>query len=150
MDPLSITSSGIAVLAAVIASCKSAHQVVSGLRDAPKELQKLSQESMELQAVLADITSANQLKPSAKAVLPESVTPSPAFSAALSDHIQKAEEILTSLKDLVTSLGPSPSSNDAKVKRLGWLKNRKRVMELRKDMNKLKVSLGALLTSRAL
>jgi hypothetical protein len=146
MDPL---ASSIAILGAVIAICKAVQQVGSNIKNAPKEILDLTKECNELQAVLTDITAANDLRPTQNGAEDPAAS---SFSYALTDHIKKAEHILKALNEVKAALCQMPSSYAAemKVKRVGWLKYKKKVRLLRKDMTELKLSFGALLTSRTL
>jgi hypothetical protein len=149
MDPLSISVGGIAIIGAVIASCKAVHGIGSNLKNAPKEIQHLLIECNELQAVLSDIAAANELRLSPSTVGDAAPT---AFSSALTDHIKKAEGILQKLTEVKDSLCRVSAGNAEELhfRRIGWLKEKKRVKLLQKDMNKLKLSFGALLISRTL
>lgn len=154
MDPLGGTASVVAILGALISVTNAAHTVISGLREAPKELQALSQESLELKAVLVDVTAASQLQLHSSPITAPDPVESPAQSAlepsALSDHLTHAESILTSLQDLLDMLTISSDPKDYAVKRIGWLKNRKKFQKLRKDLKSLKLNLAMLLLSKTL
>lgn len=153
MDPLSISVGGIAIIGAVISSCKAVHGIGSDLKNAPKEIRHLLTECNELQAVLSDITAANQLRPSPPTVDDAAPNAAPTgFSSALTDHIKKAEGILHTLTEVKKSLCQISAGNAGELSysRIGWLKEKKRVKLLQKDMSKLKLSFGALLTSRTL
>jgi len=153
-DPLSGAASAIAVLGALINSAEVAYNIIRDLRNAPKELLTLSQEALELKAVLADITVACQLQPSSMGTTSAGQTPGEGpttqLSSALLDHLSRAQNVLGSLEDFVSTLTLTSLPQGSKVNRIGFVKKRKEIRALSSQLHSLKLTFATLLVSKTL
>ena len=154
MDPLSGAASVIAVVGAIITTVKASHAVISGLRDAPKELQMLARELIELKAVLEDVMVMSKLNPGQTQSTDPTVTAAESAvalpSSTLSDHICHVQSIVASVDELVRGFTTVPGSNQIAVKRVGWMIQGKKVMKMRDEIASVKLNISILLISKTL
>ncbi len=145
MEPLGAAASLITLLGTLIAAVDKAYSVIIGLRDAPRQLQILCQEVLELKAVLIDVKAASELDLQAQQTLSSSQAHR---SSTLSHHIKRTQDVISALTDLANDFTMSLHVQQPTVKRVGWLKNRKKIEHLRNDLQNQKMNLALLLMTK--
>lgn len=145
MDPLGAAASLITVLGTLIASTDRAYSVISGLRDAPKEVNSLGEEVLALKAVLTNIKAASELE------IPFQQAPSSSrLQGPLVHHINRAQNVLSAIEDIAKDLRKSSAIQPPSVSRTGWLKKRSKIKRLRDDLNGQKINMSLLLMTKTM
>lgn len=155
MDPLSASASVIAVLGALISSLKAADRVIRNLHDAPRELRSLEVEVLDVKAVMADVSIASQLqienfKTTSSSGDSESSNEILRPSSALPDCLTRAKDIISRLEGTISDSVVCSGGGSYKIRRVAWLKNRKKAEQLRRELKSLKTNLDILLISKAM
>ena len=142
MDPLGAAASFITVVGTLIASADKAYSILSGLRDAPKEVRGLGQEVVALKAVLTNVQAAANLERQSQR------GPSPSrLQGPLTPHIDRAQKALSVIDNMTKSLNNSSSIDSLSVSRKGWLMKRSKIERLRKELERQKINIAlALMT----
>jgi len=173
MDPFSFATGSIAVLGTLMSAVSKSASILQGFKDAPLEIQALSEETVHLRAVIEDIVdSAKAAQFSADTVHPLSADASShglptsnlivevsdassdgglkdnSVTDPLKDHVENARELLRRLEDLVEEVTIHTADGQVKFNRLIWLTKRMKSNELRKDLSRLKISLATLLLTK--
>ena len=145
MDPLGAAASFITVLGTLIASTDKAYSVISGLRDAPKEVKCLGQEVLALKAVMTDVKAASELG------IQIQQAPSPSqLQGPLVPHINRAQNLLSTIEDMAKDLRNCSPTQPPTVNRIGWLKKRNKIERLRKDLESQKITIALLLMAKTM
>ena len=138
MDPLSITASTLTVLSAL----ETAFQLIKSYREAPSQLEALSNEVADITATVKEV--ARVIKGSQNKLGSTGDTASH-LTLALSNIHEKART-LDVLLDACVSRPNSTSDGDG-ISRISWLKVRSRVQSLQNELRdgrlKLSVALAA-------
>ena len=143
MDPLGAAASLITVLGTLIASIDKAYSVISGLRDAPKEVNCLGQEVLALKAVMTDVKAASERETQFQQA------PSPSqLQSPLVPHIIQAQNLLSIIEDMAKDLRNCCPTQPPTVNRIGWLKKRNKIERLRKDLESQKITISLLLMAK--
>ena len=138
MDPLSITASTLTVLSAL----ETAFQLIKSFREAPNQLEALSNEIADITATVTEV--ARVIKGSQN-MLGSTSNNGSHLTLALSHVHEKACKLDVLLRSCVPR--PNSTSDKDKISRVSWLKVRSRVQslhnELRDSRLKLSVALAA-------
>lgn len=145
MDPLGAAASLITVLGTLIASTDKAYSVISGLRDAPKEVKYLGEEVLALKAVMTNIKDASE-----REIQFQQVPNSGQLQGPLAHHINRAQTVLSAIEDMAKDLRKSSSIQPPSVSRTGWLKKRNKIERLRNDLNSQKINISLLLMTKTM
>lgn len=143
MDPLGAAASLITVIGTLIASTEKAYSVISGLRDAPKEVAKLGQEVLALKALLANIKNASE-----REIRFQQIPSSSQWQAPLAHHIDRAQNLISAIEEMAKDFRKYSPIQPPSVSRTGWLKKRNKIERLRKDLNSEKMNMALLLTDK--
>ena len=130
MEPLGAAASVITVLVSLIASTDRAYSVISGFRDAPKEVKSLGQEVLELKAVITNIKAASELD-----IETRQASNSSQLQGPLAHHINCAQTSISAIEVMAKGLSKGPPIQPLSVSRTGWLKKRHKIERLRSDLN---------------
>lgn len=145
MEPLGAAASFITVLGTFLATTDRVYSVISGLRDAPKEIKSLVQEVLELKAVITNIKAASELDIQSQQA--------PNFSQlqdSLTHHITHAQTALSAIEVMAKDLRKGSPTQPPSVSRIGWLKVRHKIERLRNDLNSQKITISLLLMSKTM
>lgn len=145
MEPLGAAASFITVLGTLIASTDRAYGLISGLRDAPKEVKSLGQEVLELKAVMANIKTASELD-----IQTQQAPSSSQLQDPLAHHIDRAQITLSAIEVMAKNLRKALPIQPPSVSRTGWLKVRHKVERLRNDLNRQKINISLLLMTKTM
>lgn len=145
MEPLGAAASLITVLGTLIASTDRAYSVISGLRDAPKEVKVLGQEVLELKAVLTNIKAASELD-----LQSQHAPSSGQLQDSLAHNLNRAQTALSAIEVMAKNLRKGSPIQPASVSRTGWLKVRHKVERLRSDLNNQKINIALLLMTKTM
>lgn len=141
MDPLSITASTLTVLSTL----ETAFQLIKSYRDAPGQLEALSNEITDATAIVTEVSRVvNKFQSKIESSSDEASN----LAAALVDIREKARELEALFRSCVTL--PSSASDAAKVSRISWLKIKSKVQRLQTELRdgRLKLSIAlAILTA---
>ena len=140
MDPLGAAASFITVLGTLIASIDKAYSVISGLRDAPKEVKCLGQEVLALKAVMTLVKAASERETQFQQASSPSQLQGPLVS-----HINQAQKLLSTIEDMAKDLRNCSPTQPPTVNRIGWLKKRSKIERLRKDLESQQNTISLLL-----
>ena len=133
MDPLSITASTIAVLSAL----ETAFQLIKSYRDAPTQLEALSNEIVDITAAVAEV--ARVVTQNKDGALSEKGSH---LTLALSNIREKARELEALFLSCVK--GPASMLGDIKFSRTSWLRVKWRVQNIQTELRdgRLKLSIA--------
>lgn len=145
MEPLGAAASFITVLGTLIASTDRAYSVISGLRDAPKEVKSLGQEVLELKAVVTNIKAASELD-----IQSQQAPSSSQLQDPLAHHINRAQTVLSAIEVMAKNLRKGSPIQPPSVSRTGWLKVRHKIERLRNDLNSQKINISLLLMTKTM
>ena len=130
MDPLSITASLLAVLGTVKAGINAVHKL-SNYRKAPREVADLLSELENFHNMLTDIKSFTELYPQA------------VFGNGLDECVRGSASKIAAINDLVAST-PFKLKNlsDDNHARIVWARYQQTLVDLRKDLQVLRMDLA--------
>lgn len=143
MDPLGVAASSITVLGTLIATTDRAYSIISGLRNAPKEVEHLGQEVLELKAVMTEIKAASELE-----IQSQQAPRSSQLQGPLAHHINRARDVLCAIEGMAKDLRKSSTIQQPDVSRTGWLKKRNKIERLRRDLSSQKINISLLLMTK--
>ncbi len=145
MDPLGAAASFITVLGTLIATTDRAYSIISGLRNAPKEVKLLGQDVLELKAVMTNIKDASELD-----IQFQQAPRSSQLQGPLAHHVNRAQNVLSAIEDMAKDLKKSSPTQLPSVSRTGWLKRRNKIERLRNDLNSQKINISLLLMTKTM
>ena len=138
MDPLSITASTLTVLSAL----ETAFQLINSFREAPSQLEALSNEVVDITATVKEVA---RVIEGSEYTLGSTNNNRSHLTLALSYVHEKARKLDVLLRSCVTR--PDSTSDGDKISRVSWLKVRSRVQSLHNELRdgrlKLSVALAA-------
>ncbi len=138
MDPLSITASTLTVLSAL----EKAFQLIKSYRDAPGQLEALSNEVADITAAVTEV--ARVIKESQNKI--DSLSDKGShLTLALSNIREKARELEALFRSCVNP--PSSTSDGTKVSRLSWLKVKSKVQSLQTELRDGRLNLSIALAT---
>ena len=136
MDPLAAAASFMTVLGTLITSIDKSYSVINCLRDAPKEVQELGQEVLELKGVMIDAQAAANLD-----VQSTQGSNTPELRSSLTPQIERAQKTLSTIEDIAKDLTRQTPMGSPSISRKGWLMNRKKVERLRDELERQKMNI---------
>ena len=145
MEPLGAAASFITVLGTFLATTDRVYSVITGLRDAPKEVKSLGQEVIELKAVITNLKAASELD-----IHSQQASISSQLQDSLAHHISHAQTALSAIEVMAKDLKKGSPTQPPSVSRMGWLKVRHKIERLRKDLNDQKINISLLLMSKTM
>ena len=151
MDPLSVTASVIALAGTFGRISMTLREIMSATKNAPSDVLVLSNEISDLTLLLSQI---EPLRSRARISHSLGITQADTSLQLLSIQLQKAAEATEGIDNLIGSFVPNPG-NEGNVKsavtnrysRYNFIRNRSRIIELRRQLTNIKHSLALILSS---